>query len=136
MRRVYEVCWVVLDLVFSLLEVMPEFVYSWVDLRVTVLLSIDEELVVFFEFDYFDFSWIFVVVGYGEVGSWGSVWTCWEVEKGLELSLEVVCEFSWMMGFIEFDGEGGWQDVELGDQVADDWLGECYEVRVRSYVGI
>ena len=84
-----------------------------------------------------------VVVGYSELGPWGSSRTRWEVENAGSLSPEGCMEMAWIMGLIEhFDGEikgnhyVGWLDVKTKEQVHDDELKPRYEKHIMEHSGI
>ncbi|PYI00540.1 putative 3-oxoacyl-synthase [Aspergillus sclerotiicarbonarius CBS 121057] len=84
-----------------------------------------------------------VVVGYSELGPWGSARTRWEMESTGEFSVEGLVEMAWMMGLIEhFAGEvqgqpyAGWVDRQSKEPVHDDEIGGRYGEYIRAHTGI
>ncbi|OOF94224.1 hypothetical protein ASPCADRAFT_6912 [Aspergillus carbonarius ITEM 5010] len=84
-----------------------------------------------------------VVVGYSELGPWGSARTRWEMESTGELSREGYVEMAWMMGLVEhFAGEiqgqpyAGWVDRTTQEPVPDDEIGARYGEYIRAHAGI
>ncbi|THC93898.1 hypothetical protein EYZ11_006616 [Aspergillus tanneri] len=84
-----------------------------------------------------------VVVGYSELGPWGSSRTRWEMESSGKFSLEGYLEMAWMMGLVEpFTGdvEGkpyvGWVDGKTKQPVHDDEIGERYGQYIHDHAGI
>ena len=71
---------------------------------------------------------IVVVVGFGEVGPWGSSRTRWDIESNGILSLESCIELAWMMNLIEFkNSNGSWVDVKSGKQIEEWRIKNIYE---------
>ncbi|GLA42893.1 putative PKS/NRPS-like protein biosynthetic cluster [Aspergillus niger] len=74
-----------------------------------------------------DLSRTVVIVGFSELGPWGSSRTRWEMENQGQFSLEGYVEMAWMMGLIrhttdDFKGQPyvGWIDVETNEPIPDD----------------
>ncbi|MCC6811227.1 MAG: DUF1729 domain-containing protein [Deltaproteobacteria bacterium] len=87
--------------------------------------------------DHLDLDRVVAVVGYGEVGPWGSSRTRWSMEKDGKLSLEALAELGWMMGFIKPKDDGlGFVDAESNEPVADAELHARYEAKVMQHAGI
>lgn len=80
---------------------------------------------------------VVVVVGFGEVGPYGSARTRWEIESYGEFSIEGCIELAWMMGLIKYrtDG-GGWIDAKSGERVQDDAIKARYETMLLAHTGI
>ncbi|PWY77009.1 hypothetical protein BO70DRAFT_430530 [Aspergillus heteromorphus CBS 117.55] len=90
-----------------------------------------------------DLSHTVVVVGFSELGPWGSSRTRWEMEHQGRFSLEGYVEMSWMMGLIKHvDGElngkpyVGWIDAETREPVRDDEIPRRYDERIISNSGL
>jgi fatty acid synthase subunit alpha len=78
-----------------------------------------------------DLEKVVVVVGFGEVGPYGSSRTRWEMESYGEFSMEGCIELAWLIGLIKYhsgplrDASGktsvynGWVDAKTGDKVGD-----------------
>lgn len=74
-----------------------------------------------------DLDRVIVVVGFGEIGSWGNQRTRWQMEANGELSLEGIVEMAWMMGLIKFhhgplpdiDFYSGWIDSQTRKPLSD-----------------
>lgn len=84
-----------------------------------------------------------VVVGFSELGPWGSSRTRWEVEHAGCLSPAGIMEMAWLMGLIDhFDGDikgkhyVGWLDAKSKEPVHDDELRERYEKHIMSHSGV
>ncbi|PYH93832.1 hypothetical protein BO71DRAFT_477614 [Aspergillus ellipticus CBS 707.79] len=84
-----------------------------------------------------------VVVGFSELGPWGSSRTRWEMESQGDFSVEGYVEMAWMMGLIEHfagDIQGapyvGWVDRKTKDPVHDDEIGIRYGTYIREHAGI
>ncbi|RAL03095.1 putative 3-oxoacyl-synthase [Aspergillus ibericus CBS 121593] len=84
-----------------------------------------------------------VVVGYSELGPWGSARTRWEMESTGAFSVEGLVEMAWMMGLIEhWAGEvqgqpyAGWVDRQTKAPVRDDEIGTRYGEYIRAHTGI
>ena len=105
--------------------------------RVEAPIPTPAELAELPELDHLDPARLVAIVGYGEVGPWGSHRTRWAAEKGLSLSLEAVAELAWTMGLIAPAPGGGWIDAESGAEIDDELsLGERYEARILAHSGI
>ncbi|KAE8362621.1 hypothetical protein BDV27DRAFT_159568 [Aspergillus caelatus] len=90
-----------------------------------------------------DLSRTVVVVGYSELGPWGSSRTRWEMEHDGRLSLEGYTELAWMMGLIKhFDGDlkgkpyAGWVDSKTKEPVEEADIEEKYGQHILSHAGI
>ncbi|KAK4995689.1 hypothetical protein LTR66_004550, partial [Elasticomyces elasticus] len=84
-----------------------------------------------------------VVVGYSELGPWGSARTRWEKESQDKLSQAGYVEMAWMMNVIKHvDGdtkEGhyvGWADSKTGEHVDDGDIETKYGKRILDHSGI
>ncbi|KIW43558.1 holo-[acyl-carrier-protein] synthase [Exophiala oligosperma] len=90
-----------------------------------------------------DLSRIVAVVGFSELGPWGSARTRWEMEHQNQLSLEGYVELSWIMGLVKHkDGEvngkpyTGWVDTETQQPVKDEEFKEKYHDKIMNHTGI
>ncbi|KAB8226694.1 hypothetical protein BDV33DRAFT_227062 [Aspergillus novoparasiticus] len=90
-----------------------------------------------------DLSRTVVVVGYSELGPWGSSRTRWEMEHDGRLSLEGYTELAWMMGLIKhFDGDlkgkpyTGWVDSKTKEPVDEADIEEKYGQHILGHAGI
>ncbi|KAL8719646.1 MAG: hypothetical protein Q9225_003368 [Loekoesia sp. 1 TL-2023] len=90
-----------------------------------------------------DLSSVVVIVGFSELGPWGSARTRWEIEHKGQLSQEGYIEMAWVMNLIRhFDGDlkgehyVGWVDVKSGQRVQDDEIPELYSVHILKYAGL
>ncbi|GMG47207.1 unnamed protein product [Aspergillus oryzae var. brunneus] len=90
-----------------------------------------------------DLSRTVVVVGYSELGPWGSSRTRWEMEHEGRLSLEGYTELAWMMGLIKhFDGDlkgkpyTGWVDSKTKEAVDEADIEEKYGQHILGHAGI
>ncbi|EKG22538.1 Beta-ketoacyl synthase [Macrophomina phaseolina MS6] len=90
-----------------------------------------------------DLSRTVVVVGYSELGPWGSARTRWEVEQQGKLSWAGYVEMAWLMGLVRFcDGEAkgkpyvGWVDAESGEPVQDIDFEQKYGEYIDKHAGI
>ena len=84
-----------------------------------------------------------VVVGYSELGPWGSARTRWEMEHQGDFTTEGYIEMAWIMGLIKhFDGEikgesyVGWIDAESKQPVHDDEIPAKYREDILSHSGV
>ena len=85
-----------------------------------------------------------VVVGYGEVGPWGSSRTRWEMESYGEFSIEGCIELAWITGRIKyFSGRLptgkhhiGWVDVSSNEPVSEQSIKSLYEEDIINSAGI
>jgi fatty acid synthase subunit beta len=91
-----------------------------------------------------DLEKVVVIIGFAEVGTWGSSRTRWEMEACGEFTIEGCIEMAWLMGFIKhFDGylkDGslyvGWVDSKTGDPVDNKDVGGRYEMEISSHAGV
>lgn len=90
-----------------------------------------------------DLSSVPVVVGFSEIGPWGSARTRWEMESLGTFSQEGYTEMAWMMNFIKyFNGEkggehyAGWVDVKTGAKVRDSQVEKLYGRQILEHSGI
>ncbi|KAL4882433.1 hypothetical protein BJY04DRAFT_227084 [Aspergillus karnatakaensis] len=90
-----------------------------------------------------DLSRVVVVVGYSELGPWGSARTRWEMEHQGEFSMEGAIELAWMMGLIEhvdgqLNGEPyvGWIDAETQTAIQDDQVLRKYHKHIMDHAGL
>ncbi|KAJ5689020.1 hypothetical protein N7462_003412 [Penicillium macrosclerotiorum] len=84
-----------------------------------------------------------VVVGYSELGPWGSARTRWEMEHAREFSLEGYVEMAWIMGLVKhLDGDiqgtpyVGWVDAKSGDPVQDVDFKDRYGSYIKDHAGL
>ncbi|EEA22510.1 3-oxoacyl-[acyl-carrier-protein] synthase, putative [Talaromyces marneffei ATCC 18224] len=84
-----------------------------------------------------------VVVGFSELGPWGSSRTRWEMEHAGEFSTGGMLEIAWIMGLIEhFDGDvkgshyAGWVDSKTKEPVPDAEIASRYGKYVLEHTGI
>ena len=87
-----------------------------------------------------------VVVGFGEVGPWGSSRTRWEMESTGLFSMEACIELAWLVGLIRYhDGplkknkrvrHIGWIDAESEEPIADTDVKGKYEEHLLKHCGI
>ncbi|KAK5011229.1 hypothetical protein LTR28_004736 [Elasticomyces elasticus] len=84
-----------------------------------------------------------VVVGYSELGPWGSARTRWEKESQDQLSQAGYVEMAWMMNMIKHvDGDTkdghyvGWADSKTGEHVDDGDIETKYGKRILDHTGI
>lgn len=85
-----------------------------------------------------------VVVGFGEVGPWGSSRTRWEMEAYGTFSMEGCIEMAWLMGMISYfngklaDGKQyiGWVDRASKVPIAEHKIKEMYESRIIEHAGV
>ena len=93
-----------------------------------------------------DLEKVVVVVGYGEVGPWGSARTRWEMEAYGEFSLEGCVELAWMVGLIKPHNGPlpsnprhrhiGWIDVATNEPVFDQDVKRKYEKLILAHAGV
>jgi phosphopantetheine--protein transferase-like protein len=83
-----------------------------------------------------DLADVYVIVGFGEVGPFGSARTRWEAEVGDGFSDEGLLELAWVMGFITFVTDKGWTDAESGEPVDETDLRATYGDRILAGVGV
>ncbi|KAJ1947157.1 fatty acid synthase alpha subunit Lsd1, partial [Linderina pennispora] len=83
---------------------------------------------------------VVVIVGYGEVGPYGSSACRWEMEAYGELSLEGCIELAWIMGLIKrADGKNGyfgWVDAASENPIDDYDIKPKYESYILEHTGI
>jgi len=87
-----------------------------------------------------------VVVGYGEVGPWGSSRTRWEMESTGFFSMEGCIELAWLVGLIKPHNGPlkankrvrhiGWVDAETEAPVSDSEIKGKYEEHLLKHCGI
>lgn len=84
-----------------------------------------------------------VVVGFSELGPWGSSRTRWEMEHGGEFTTGGMLEIAWIMGLIEhYDGQikgshyVGWVDSKTKEPVSDIEIASRYGKYVLEHTGI
>ena len=84
-----------------------------------------------------------VVVGFSELGPWGSARTRWEMESRGMFSQEGYIELAWMMNIIKhYSGEkdgtyySGWVDAKTGAKVQDSQIGDLYGRQILDHSGI
>lgn len=91
-----------------------------------------------------DLSSVIVIVGFSELGPWGSSRTRWEMEHQGQFSQEGYIEMAWMMNLIDhFDGNlkggehyVGWVDTKTGQPVRDDEVARIYGQSIHEHSGI
>ncbi|MCJ1280001.1 hypothetical protein MMC21_007826 [Puttea exsequens] len=90
-----------------------------------------------------DLSSVPVVVGFSELGPWGSARTRWEMESRGTFSQEGYVEMAWMMNIIKhFSGEkegkhyAGWVDAKTSAVVQDSQVGELYGRQILEHSGV
>ncbi|MFT7623834.1 MAG: fatty acid synthase, partial [Myxococcota bacterium] len=97
----------------------------------------DSELAQFAPMDHLDLSRLVAVVGYGEIGPWGSQRTRWAAEKDQQLGLEAIAELAWTMGLVTPAPDGdGWLETASGKPVADTDFAERFEAHIMEHSGI
>lgn len=84
-----------------------------------------------------------VIVGFSEIGPWGSARTRWEMEAHGRFSQEGYIEMAWMMNKIKhFDGDQkgmhyvGWVDAVTGERVHDSEIPLNYGRSILEHSGI
>ncbi len=77
-----------------------------------------------------DPSELIAVVGFGELGPYGTARGRWDHELRGELSLESALELAWLCGCVRFEG-ARWVDAETGDPVDPADMAERYELAER-----
>ncbi|KAL4876809.1 thiolase-like protein [Aspergillus karnatakaensis] len=80
-----------------------------------------------------------VVVGFAELGPWGSARVRWEMESRGQLSAGGYVEMAWLLNLIRHVDNGqevGWVDAETAKPVADMDIEKLYGERIRSSSGI
>ena len=105
--------------------------------RLDISVPASDELAGLPALDHLDLDEVVVVVGYGEVGPWGSARTRWAVEAGSPLSVEAALELAWMMGFVRpSDNGSGFVDVDSGRPVNPADAVEGYADRIMAHAGV
>lgn len=84
-----------------------------------------------------------VVVGFSELGPWGSSRTRWEIESQSKLSQEGFVEMAWIMNLIKhFNGDTptghyvGWIDAKTGEQIHDSDVQSKYGRQILEHSGL
>ena len=93
---------------------------------------------------YVDPAKIVVVVGFSELGPWGSARLRWQMESSGRFTPEGYVEMAWLMGLIRHvDGPlkkhahyVGWVDAKTGDPVEDHDMERIYGEHIQSHAGI
>ena len=90
-----------------------------------------------------DLQRVVVVVGYSELGPWGSSRTRWEIECAGEFTKEGYIEMAWIMGLVKhYSGEvsgkpySGWIDSKSKEPVHDDEFKQRYHNDILNHSGI
>ena len=90
-----------------------------------------------------DLRRVVVVVGYSELGPWGSSRTRWEMEHLADFTQEGYIEMAWIMGLVKhFVGElsgkpfSGWLDSKTQQPVHDHEFQSRYRDEIISHAGI
>ena len=90
-----------------------------------------------------DLNRVIVVVGFSELGPWGSARTRFEMEHAGELAMERYIEMAWMMGLVRhFTGDisgtpyTGWLDAKTQQPVHDDEFESRYRDEILGHSGI
>lgn len=90
-----------------------------------------------------DLSRVVVVVGYSELGPWGSSRTRWEMEHLADFTQEGYIEMAWIMGLVKhFTGElsgkpfSGWLDSKTQQPVHDHEFKSRYRDEIVNHAGI
>ncbi|KAH8691209.1 putative 3-oxoacyl-synthase [Talaromyces proteolyticus] len=84
-----------------------------------------------------------VVVGFSELGPWGSSRTRWEMEHSGEFTAGGMLEVAWIMGLIEhYDGDikgshyVGWVDSKTKEPIPDAEIGARFSKYILEHTGI
>ena len=93
-----------------------------------------------------DMRQVVAVVGYGEIGPWGSARTRWEIESTGFFSMEGCIELAWLVGLIKPHNGPlktnkrvkyiGWIDAETEAPVADAEIKAKYEEHLLKHCGV
>jgi fatty acid synthase len=86
-----------------------------------------------------DLARVVVVVGYGELGPWGSSRTRRAIEVDDRLDAAGVLELAWVTGLVRYDPHhagGAWIDAASGEPVPEADLAARYEAAVRTRAGV
>lgn len=82
-----------------------------------------------------DYKKIPVIVGYGEVGTFGNSRIRWEIEKSQQLSLEACIELAWICGKIKYV-DGTWIEISTNDSIRECDILEKYHDTLLKLTGI
>lgn len=84
-----------------------------------------------------------VVVGFSELGPWGTSRLRWEIESQGRLSQAGYVEMAWLMNLIQhFDGQRkdgyyvGWVDAKTGEPVSDVDIEQKYGKHIAAHTGV
>ena len=84
-----------------------------------------------------------VVVGFSELGPWGTSRLRWEIESQGKLSQAGYVEMAWLMNLIHhFDGQRkdghyvGWVDTKTGEPVHDADIEQMYGKHIAAHAGV
>ena len=84
-----------------------------------------------------------VVVGFSELGPWGSARTRWQMESEGKFNHAGYIEMAWIMNLIKhFDGEMkgkhyvGWVDAKTGEDIHDSEISERYSKQIHEHAGV
>lgn len=80
-----------------------------------------------------------VIIGYGEVGTFGNAQIRWDQETTGKLSKTRALELARIIGLVEFSISPkyvGWQDVETGNPINEDEVGSKYRDQLVAAIGI
>lgn len=90
-----------------------------------------------------DLSSTIVIVGFSELGPWGSARTRWEMESRGKLSPAGYAELAWMMNLIshvDADNNGehycGWTDAKTGEHIHDSDIEAKYGKYILDHSGV
>ncbi|KAK8039547.1 holo- synthase [Apiospora rasikravindrae] len=90
-----------------------------------------------------DLSRTAVVIGFSELGPWGSARTRWQMERQGKLNQDCLTEMAWIMGLVKhhdgpIDGKPyvGWLDVESGKPVEEAEFAARYGEHILTHSGI
>ncbi|GCB23240.1 fatty acid synthase subunit alpha [Aspergillus awamori] len=90
-----------------------------------------------------DLNKTIVVVGYSELGPWGSARTRWDMERTGDLSPEGYVEMAWIMGLVKhFEGDQqgspyvGWVDAKSNQPVHEADFAEKYGEYIHEHAGL
>lgn len=82
-----------------------------------------------------------VIVGFSEIGPWGSSRTRWQMEAFQQLSASGYVEMAWLMGLIKRSNatspdEIGWVDAKAGDKLSYEQIQERFGKYIMDNSGI
>lgn len=84
-----------------------------------------------------------VVVGFSEIGPWGSARTRWQMESMGDFNQVGYIEMAWIMNVIKhFDGDikgvhyVGWMDAITGETIHDNDIPERYRQQIHEHSGV